>query len=131
MRLLRVFRRVLAIIGLIAIIAAGGLAWLYANPPQPRTSKAWVLGPPLPARRRELTTAVAYAQPCPAPPCREAERLFVVGGLSGLFRPEASVAIYDPMRKHWNDGPPLPSPRHHLAAVALEGTLYVSGGTTV
>lgn len=128
---MRVFRGILIVVGLMLIGTAGAVAWLYAMPPQPRTAVAWSLGPALPAARGELATAVAYAEPCPAPSCPDAERLYVLGGLSGLFRPEASVSIYDPNRKLWTAGPSLPAPRHHFAAARLGQDLYVSGGTDV
>jgi N-acetylneuraminic acid mutarotase len=57
--------------------------------------------------------------------------LYVLGGLSGLFRPEDKVESYDASRKLWTTGPPLPAPRHHFAAARLGQDLYVSGGTDV
>jgi hypothetical protein len=75
--------------------------------------------------------AVAYSAPCEKPPCPEAEHLYVIGGLTGVFRPLRSVTVFDPNRGEWSAGPSLPSPRHHLAAAGLGQTLYVSGGTTV
>ena len=131
MRLLKAIRAILVVLALFAVLAAGGLGWLYAMPAQPRAAEAWQLGPPLPARRGELAMAVAHAEPCPAPPCPAAERLFVLGGLSGLFNPLTRVAVYDTNRKAWSAGPPLPEPRHHLAAVGFAGSVYVSGGTDV
>jgi N-acetylneuraminic acid mutarotase len=78
-----------------------------------------------------LATAVGYAQPCRSASCPEAERLYVLGGLTGLFKPERTVTIYDPNRKTWTIGPALPAPRHHFAAARLGDELYVSGGTDV
>jgi hypothetical protein len=125
-----VIRTMLAVVGLLAVIVAGAVAWLYATPPQPRAAEAWQLGPPLPTSRGELAMAVAQAEPCATPLCT-AERLYVIGGLSGLFTPETGVSIYDPNRKVWSAGPPLPAPRHHLAAVGLGSSIYASGGTDV
>src|SRR5262249_31239127 len=99
--------------------------------PQPRVAEHWSLGPPLPAPRGELATAVGYVQPCRAPPCPEGERLFVLGGLSGFFIPESRVEVFDPTRNTWSVGPQLPAPRHHFAAARLGDELYVSGGTDV
>lgn len=125
--------RVLRAIGLSALVAAvviaGAVAWLFATAPGPRAAEGWSLGPPLPSARGELATAVAHLGPCPVPPCPEAERLYVLGGMSGLGRAEDRVAVYDPTRGEWIAGPPLPAPRHHLAAAGLGGAVYASGGT--
>jgi N-acetylneuraminic acid mutarotase len=126
-----VFRGILVVLGLLVASAIGAGAWLYATPPQPRTAAPWMLGPPLPGARGELATAAGYAEFCRSLSCPGAERLYVLGGLSGLFWPEDSVAIYDPNRRLWAAGPPLPAPRHHLAAARLGQDLYVSGGTDV
>jgi len=131
MRLLRAIRAVLVVVALFAVLATGALGLLYAIPPQPRAAEGWQLGPALPARRGELAMAVAHVEPCPTPPCPTAERLYVLGGLSGLFKPLARVTVYDPNLKAWSAGPPLPEPRHHLAAAELAGAVYVSGGTDV
>ena len=131
----RRIRQALAVVGLLivaaALLVATTAGWLYATTAKPRATEAWLLGPSLPAARGELATAVAYGEPCAQPPCPEAERLYVLGGLSRLFRPVRSVSVYDPNRKLWTMGPPLPAPRHHFAAAALGQALYVSGGTAV
>jgi hypothetical protein len=126
-----VLRAIIVVLGLLVIGAIGAGAWLYATPPQPRTIGPWMLGPPMPAARGELATAAGYAESCPSLSCPSAERLYVMGGLSGVFWPEDSVAIYDPNQRVWIAGPPLPAPRHHLAAARLGQDLYVSGGTDV
>ena len=130
----RRIRRILAGVGLsivaAVVLAAATAGWLYATLAKPRAAEAWSLGPSLPAARGELATAVAYGQPCARLPCPEAERLYVLGGLSGLYRPVRSISVYDPNRKSWTAGPSLPQPRHHFAATGLGQTLYVSGGTT-
>jgi hypothetical protein len=57
------------------------------------------------------------------------ERLFVVGGMAGVAAmASSSVSIYDLATASWTAGPPLPETRHHLAAVGLDGAVYVSGG---
>ena len=128
-------RKAVAVVGLLivaaALLVATTAGWLYATTTRPRATEAWLLGPSLPAARGELATAVAYSEPCAQPPCPQAERLYVLGGLSRLFRPVRSVAVYDPNRKLWTMGPPLPEPRHHFAAAAVGPTLYASGGTAV
>ena len=131
----RIVRRILVVVALFVAVAAvlvgGTVGWLYATSPKPRAVEAWLLGPSLPAARGELAMAVAYAEPCTAPPCPAVERLYVIGGLSGLYRPRRGVSVYDPNLRLWSAGPPLPQPRHHLAAAGLGQALYVSGGTDV
>ena len=47
----------------------------------------------------------------------------------GVF---AETWIYDPMRDAWSEGPPMPTPRHGLAAAVIDQTLYaVAGGAVV
>src|SRR5262245_4477784 len=110
---LRFIRQVLAVIGLFLTVAASlGVAaggWLYMTQPHPRAVAAWTLGPSLPGPRGELATAVGYEHPCPRPPCPEAERLYVLGGLSGLYRPRRRVSVYNPNRNVWSTGPSLPA----------------------
>jgi hypothetical protein len=36
--------------------------------------------------------------------------------------------VYDPATDSWQPGPPLPTPRHGLAAQVVGGRLYVIGG---
>jgi len=109
------------VVALFAVLAAGALGLLYAIPPQPRAAEGWQLGPALPARRGELAMAVAHVEPCPTPPCPTAERLYVLGGLSGLFKPLARVTVYDPNLKAWSAAPPLPGPRHLWRRLSLRG----------
>jgi N-acetylneuraminic acid mutarotase len=128
---MRVIRAVLVVLALAIIGGLGAIFWIFTHQPQPRVAEGWSLGPPLPGPRGELATAVGYAQPCGLPSCPDSERLYVLGGLAGLFDPQTRVDIYDPARKAWAAGPPLPAPRHHFAAARLGDDLYVSGGTDV
>lgn len=130
-RVVRIVRGILLVVALAVAAAVGSVAWLLVSQSQPRSSEGWALGPPLPAPRGELATAVGYAQPCRSASCPEAERLYVLGGLSGFFKPEKTVTIYDANRKAWTNGPALPEPRHHFAAARLGDELYVTGGTDV
>jgi N-acetylneuraminic acid mutarotase len=63
------------------------------------------------------------------------QRLYVVGGGPRTF-PDESVAalrsldIYDFAKRRWSAGPDMPTARHHLAATAYQGKLYVIGGRT-
>jgi N-acetylneuraminic acid mutarotase len=63
------------------------------------------------------------------------DRLYAAGGLTklvahpGLFRGLfGGLEIYDFRTNRWRDGPPMPTPRHHVAAAAVGGKLYVAGG---
>src|SRR3990170_3913657 len=129
MRARRIIRRIGAVVGFMIVVAAmlvgGTAAWLYATPPQPRAVAGWSVGPSMPGARGELATAVAYSEPCAKPPFPGAERLYVLGGLSGLFHPEDRVSVYDPNRKLWSAGPRLPARRHHFDAVGLGQAVYV------
>ena len=119
------------LVAVTAAVAGVMVGWLYVMTPKPRPVEGWQLGASLPDARGELAMAVAFAHPCDTPSCPTAERLYVVGGLAGTFRPRRGVSVYDPNAKRWSKGPSLPSPRHHLAAAALGQALYVSGGTDV
>src|SRR5262245_30044138 len=125
----------LAVVGLLIGAAAGLVAvtmgFLYATTTKPRVTEGWSLGPSLPAARGELATAIAYGEPYANPPCPQLERLYVLGGLSRLFRQLRRVAVYDLYRMLWSVGPSVPAPRHHLAAATIGQTLYVGGGTAV
>jgi hypothetical protein len=117
----------LALAGVL-LLAGVGVAVLFLTAPGPRDAPEWSLGPPLSEPRGELATATAHASPCPEPPCPELERLFVLGGLAGVVRTEDRVESFDPGTGTWREGPPLPAPRHHLAAAGLGEAVYVSGG---
>lgn len=61
------------------------------------------------------------------------DRLYAVGGGPRLFpdehvEPYTSLQIYDFETSRWTVGPDMPTARHHLAAAALGGRLYVLGG---
>ena len=125
MRILKIVGFIL--LGLVVLLGAVFTA-LLVTAPGPSVVEGWELGPPLPSERGELASAVAHAEPCPTPPCPEAERLFVVGGLAGLVRVADEVAVFDPVRQAWALTDPLPAPRHHLGAAGLGEAVYVSGG---
>ena len=38
------------------------------------------------------------------------------------------LEVYEPAAGEWAAGPPLPTPRHGLAAAARDGELYILGG---
>lgn len=54
---------------------------------------------------------------------------FQRGGGGGVFR---ETWIYDPKADRWEAGPPMRTPRHGLAAAAVDGTVYaIAGGEVV
>lgn len=105
-----------AVLGLL-LGGAGYLVIQVANPPGPRAAPGWSLLAEMPNPRGETTAAVA------------GDLLYVIGGLAGLAaQASADVSVYSPATDSWGAGPPLPEARHHAAAVALDGAIYVSGG---
>jgi Kelch motif/Galactose oxidase, central domain len=59
------------------------------------------------------------------------DRLYVAGGVyefGSEYTPMHSMEIYDFDDEEWTVGPPMPTARHHVGAVALDGKLYVAGG---
>jgi N-acetylneuraminic acid mutarotase len=102
---------------MVAFVVAVVLLFLFATNPSPRQSPGWTLVAPMPEARGETTTAVLE------------DRLYVIGGLTGLVaRASDAVSIYDPASDAWTDGPALPEPRHHAAAAALDGAIWLAGG---
>jgi hypothetical protein len=80
------------------------------------------------------TNAWTTVAPMPVPRAAHAMvaidgKLYVVGGVGTNAE---KLLIYDPATDTWDDtAPPLPTPREHLAAVAMdENYLYVIGGRT-
>ncbi len=103
----------LVVVGLLVVV----VALLLATNPAPRDTSSWMLRAPLAEGRGEVAVAVADG------------RLYVIGGLAGApSRTADEMAVYDPARDAWTDGPRLPGGRHHTAAAGLDGTVYVSGG---
>src|ERR1044071_8494294 len=110
-------RRVLvAILGL--VVGTGlyfAIGWLTA--PRPHDTPFWSLAVEMPSARGETAVAVA------------GDRLFVIGGLTGAgFEATAEGSIFESGTGTWAAGPPLPEPRHHAAAAAFQGDVYVTGG---
>lgn len=101
----------------IAIVGAGFLAIRFLAGPGPRATEDWTLLDEMQDARGETAAAVADG------------RLHVVGGMTGLdLAASPRVSVYDPSRESWRAGPSLPEPRHHAAAAAFNGSVYVSGG---
>lgn len=83
--------------------------------------RRWVEQPPMRQARGALATAVI------------GKRLYAVGGSlptldEPLRTPFRTLEVYDFATRRWTFGPDLPTPRHHLAAAALDGKLYAVGG---
>lgn len=96
---------------------AGYLAIQVLSTPGPRAAEGWTLLAEMPEPRGETAGAVA------------GDRLFVIGGMTGVAaQASATVSVYDPGAGTWAAGPRLPEPRHHAAAVGLDGAVYLSGG---
>jgi N-acetylneuraminic acid mutarotase len=65
------------------------------------------------------------------------DELYVASGapqtfdVSGPIVPYSALQIYDFKTGEWSYGAPIPHPRHHVGAAALDGELYVVGGRGV
>ena len=59
-------------------------------------------------------------------------RLYVIGGfkqsLMSVWKPVATVYVYDPAQDAWTEASPMPTARGALAVAELAGTLYAIGG---
>jgi len=63
------------------------------------------------------------------------DKIYVVGGRTpprgNDFAVYDNFAVYDPATDTWTRLPDLPTHRHHLTAVAIDGKIYVAGGTLI
>lgn len=130
----RKFRRVVAagtVIFLAVVLLLLALAvWLLLTAPQSRDAPHWRLGPDLPLPHGELATVVGQRPgECDAPPCAPQTALVVLGGITGTGEVLDRVHWYLARDERWVIGPALPAARHHTAAAALDGAVYVSGGS--
>ncbi|HLH21787.1 MAG TPA: kelch repeat-containing protein [Chloroflexota bacterium] len=55
-------------------------------------------------------------------------RMYVIGGYPTGRIPSDAVQVWDAATDHWELGPPLPMPLHHVMAASVNGTLYAIGG---
>lgn len=55
-------------------------------------------------------------------------RIYVAGGGTDETAAMADLWIYDPAADTWTAGPPMPTPRSHLASCAVDGRMVVGGG---
>ncbi len=99
-------------------------AWEY----DPSTD-VWKALAPMPSKRGSAVAAVV------------GDKIYVIGGVStipgsndpGLSQtvPQASVGTveeYDPKENTWRERSPMPTPRNHATAGAVNGKIYVIGG---
>jgi hypothetical protein len=112
------------------IWTAGGRAGGDDGPPIAETAEAydpvadtWETLPPLPTPRGGVAGAWVAGR-------------FVALGGETIFAPEApllhdAVDAFDPESGAWTALPPLPTPRHGLAAVGIGNTFYAIAGGTV
>jgi len=109
------------------VLVAGGYTATHAG------ARAWRYS----AERREWTRAPSLPRPSAAPgSAMVGSRLYVAGGtpISSFApdilerRPLADVEAYDFRTGRWTRLAPMPTPRHHVALVALDGKLYAIGG---
>ncbi|MGQ0535617.1 MAG: Kelch repeat-containing protein [Methanobacteriota archaeon] len=85
----------------------------------PAGGSAWEPIAPLPRPRGAHAGAV------------EGGKVYLVGGVGVEPGPDAlraPVDVYDIERDAWAQGPELPTPREHLAAAAVGGTVHAVGG---
>ncbi len=95
-------------------------------PSAPALDGGWTSATSLPVPRFEGKSVVVNGD------------VLYIGGITGVINDQASaresdrVDIYDPTKRTWTSGPPLPAdaPRHHLALAVLDGRVYVLGGFT-
>lgn len=101
--------------------------------PRPEAA-GWVRLKDMPRARGEAGSTIVLPGPpgtpdiCPKGSC--SPELMVAGGLRGPFATTvASVDILDAGTGRWRAGPNLPQPRHHAALAAIDGSVYLSGGS--
>lgn len=127
----RLLRTIAVVVGALVLLFGSLVAFLAATSADPRDAESWERLANLPRPRGEVATAVTTRElDCgPGERCPRVERLYVVGGLAGLGRTTDLVHVYDERTRGWSGAPKIPRPRHHPAAVATEGTVYVTGGS--
>jgi len=114
--------------GALAAAALDGLVYTAGGSPPERerdflaydpAADAWIPLPDMPTPRNHLG-AVALDG-----------RIYAVGGRTATLLPDPGAGAlerYDPAAGEWEPGPPMPTPRSGIAAVAFEGRLLVLGG---
>jgi N-acetylneuraminic acid mutarotase len=116
-----VLRWLLAIVAGLLLAGAAAVGALAVTTPTPEPTPGWQRQPALPDARGEVASTVVDRG--------DGERLVVAGGLEGLTAGTSrAVHELDPAAGTWRRLPDLPAPRHHPAAAAVDGDVYVSGG---
>ncbi|MCL4435355.1 MAG: galactose oxidase [Thaumarchaeota archaeon] len=83
---------------------------------QAQTPYHWIILPPMPTPRTEVTSAVIGTD------------VYVIGGArEGAFASD-KVEIFNMQNRSWRSGLSLPTPLHHAVAVTFQGKIYVLGG---
>ena len=136
MRTLKSVLKIIALVLVVLLVVGGAfIGNLLTSNSYPRPeAEGWARLADLPHPRGEVGATIVLPGPagtsdiCPSGPCQP--QFFVVGGLRGLLgRTVATVDILDAGNGKWRSGPDLPEPRHHPAAAAIDGAVYVSGGS--
>ncbi|MBE0477169.1 MAG: hypothetical protein IBX62_08745 [Coriobacteriia bacterium] len=110
------------VIGALIVLAALAVGWLLLTAPEPQERDEWALGPELPRAFGELATVSVVRED-------GSEMLVVLSGLSGLGEVVDDVFTYEEASGAWSRGPSLPVAVHHASAAALDGAVWVSGGS--
>jgi N-acetylneuraminic acid mutarotase len=116
------FLRGLALIvgGVVLVVVAAAVV-LALTTPSPRYAAGWAVLAELPEPRGEVASTVVERGGTP--------RLVVAGGLTGVTaRTSSAVHELDVEAGTWRRLPDLPAPRHHPAAAAIDGDVYMAGG---
>ncbi len=83
---------------------------------QAQTPYHWIILPPMPTPRTEVTSAVI------------GNDVYVIGGAQEGPVSSNKVEIFNMDNRSWRNGPSLPAPLHHAVAVTFQGKIYVLGG---
>ena len=121
------------------IYAFGGFVYPQSGPPAwvpinnaweyDAAGDTWKALAPMPHKRGSAVAAAV------------GEKIYVIGGVSNIpgsedtglspASPQASVGTveeYDPATNTWRERSPMPTPRNHTTAAAVNGKVYVIGG---
>lgn len=117
----QVVRWLAVLIGGLLVAGVLLLVVLAVTTPAPQSEPGWETLGELPDPRGEVAATVVDRT--------GHEQLVVAGGLEGLTAGTSrAVHQLDPAAGSWQQLPSLPEPRHHAAAAALDGDVYVAGG---
>jgi len=85
-------------------------------------TNTWSSAAPMPTARGALAAAAVNG------------RIYAIGGFAysnNLFQPLDTVEVYDPSSDTWSTAAPMPTRKYDLAAVGMNGKLYVIGGSAL